>query len=105
MSLPLDYRDVRRRTLPEAPRCDLVRIDLAEVEWITRVSQVISVRTVVGLLGAWAEASQAGALANARAASVVCSRARLERAEVEAYLAERLAPTADLGAREEAASR
>jgi len=47
-----------------------------------------------GLLLGWAERSQCGALINARAAAVGCSRARLERAEVETWLAERVEATA-----------
>jgi len=45
---------------------------------------VISVRDVV----LWAVASNDRAVANARAAATECSRARVERAEVEDFLAE-----------------
>jgi hypothetical protein len=61
--------------------------------------------STVGVSG-WARASQEQAVRNARAASVECSRRRVERAEVEAYLEERLAsraPAYDV-AREVAAS-
>jgi hypothetical protein len=59
----------------------------------------MSVATVVtspwrGLLVGWAERSHCRALVNARTAAVVCSRARLERAEVDAWLRERRAADA-----------
>ncbi len=70
---------------------------------------MIATRTVAPLLERWAGASHERALANARAASVLCSQARVERAEVEAYLADRfadrLAAAADLDTRVEVASR
>ena len=44
---------------------------------------MISVSSVWG----WAVASNEGALANARVAATECSRRRLERAEVEQFLA------------------
>ena len=44
---------------------------------------MISVSSVWG----WAVASNEGALANARVATTECSRRRLERAEVEQFLA------------------
>jgi hypothetical protein len=39
----------------------------------------------------WGRASHATAIENARVAAVECSRARVERAEVELYVAELLA--------------
>jgi hypothetical protein len=56
---------------------------LAKVDWISSVLFVISVSSVWG----WAVASNEGALANARVAATECSRRRLERAEVEQFLA------------------
>jgi hypothetical protein len=41
----------------------------------------------LNLLARWATASHAHALDNAREAAVRCSRARVERAEVEAFVA------------------
>jgi hypothetical protein len=39
-------------------------------------------------LGGWGRASNEVAVANARAAAVECSRARLERIEIELYVEE-----------------
>jgi hypothetical protein len=39
-------------------------------------------------LSGWAHASNSTAVDNARVAAVACSRARLERIEIELYLAE-----------------
>jgi hypothetical protein len=38
--------------------------------------------------GAWGAASQRTAIENARVAAIACSQARVERAEVEQYVAE-----------------
>ena len=43
------------------------------------------------LANGWATASHATAVENARVAAVECSRVRVERAEVELYVAELLA--------------
>ena len=57
---------------------------LAKVEYFTTVSLVISVRNA----WRWAVASNERAVANARTASTECSRARVERAEVEQFLSD-----------------
>ena len=61
--------------------------DLAKVDRITTVSPVPSVIRPFALPLRWATASNERALANARAATTECSRRRLERAEVERFLA------------------
>jgi len=56
---------------------------LAKVNRFTTVSFVILVRSI----WQWAAASNEQAVANARTAATECSRRRLERAEVELFLA------------------
>ena len=59
----------------------------------------------VGGLRRWAVASNERAVANARAAATECSRARLERAEVEQLLAELSRSTIEATARAAAPGR
>jgi len=56
---------------------------LAKVDRFTTVSFVTSARSI----WQWAVASNEQAVANARTAATECSRRRLERAEVEQFLA------------------
>ena len=56
---------------------------------------MISVSSVVR----WAVASNERAVANARAAATECSRARVERAEVEQFLSDMRESTVDVTAR------
>jgi hypothetical protein len=53
----------------------------------------------------WAVASNERAVANARAAATQCSRARVERAEVEQFLADVARSTAEVTAKVAAAGR
>jgi hypothetical protein len=53
----------------------------------------------------WAVASNERAVANARAAATECSRLRVERAEVEQFLAEHRGSIVDVMAKAAASSR
>jgi hypothetical protein len=75
----LEYRGLRPTRLPDGR--DLAA--LAKVELLTTVWPVISARSI----WQWAVASNEHAVANARTAATECSRHRLERAEVEQFLA------------------
>ena len=59
----------------------------------------------VGTLWRWAVASNERAVANARAAATECSRARVERAEVEQFLASVSASTLEVTAKAAATGR
>ena len=73
-------------------RSDALHSALAKVEQFTRVSSVISVRSAWRSPHRWAVVSNERAVANARAAATECSRLRVERAEVEQFLAAYAAP-------------
>jgi hypothetical protein len=70
-------------------------LPLAKVDRFTTVLFVISVSSV----WRWAVASNERAVANARAASTECSRARVERAEVEHFLSQIERSTQEITAR------
>ena len=59
----------------------------------------------VGTLWRWAVASNERAVANARAATTECSRLRVERAEVEQFLARLERSTVDTAAKAAATGR
>jgi hypothetical protein len=59
----------------------------------------------VGAVRRWAVASNERAVANARAAATECSRLRVERAEVEQFLAGIERPTAEVTGKAAATGR
>jgi hypothetical protein len=74
---------------------------LAKVDWFTTVSRV----TLVNGVWRWAVASNERAVANARLAATECSRLRVERAEVEQFLAAIVPSTVEVTAKVAATGR